>query len=317
MSQVIQVLGPRAFQHGSAVNLFEAARGFIIAEGMANEHAIFLEEEEWKMKSTSTRYRKIKASLVDICCSLPGFAAQLAQYRTPGRENRVALTRKAIEIMEELLAWRWIWEIARGGSVSEQETNETSIFLDESGRPLSSTYLLFPNNDLASDITSYDAALIYLLPVIEELIGPGWQNLFEAMRPPGVAYDHSGASLLLPCDLSSLSETFTEMFQTLEGQMCNMKTVPADAFRLLLPLLVAGQAFDENSWELRCIRKARGEMAKISGFAAFVNKEWENDRLECDASRTARRSVSWVGKGDEDKKQGLTFTMTSSVLLVH
>jgi hypothetical protein len=140
------------------------------------------------------------------------------------------LTRNAIEILEELLAWRWKWEIAHGGCVSEQETNGMTMFLDENKRPLSSIYLLFPNKDLASDITFYDAALIYHLPLIEELIGPGWQSFFEVMRPAGVSEDHSGV-LLLPCDLSGISEPFTEMFRTLEGQL-NSKTVPADAFRL-------------------------------------------------------------------------------------
>jgi hypothetical protein len=243
MAQVIQVLGPRAFKHGSALTLFEAARGFITTEGMSNEDAIFLTQEDWQTKPTSMRNRRMKASLVDTCCSLHGFAADLAQYRKSGEKNQVALTRNAIEILDELLAWRWKWEIAHGGCVSEQETNGMRMFLDENNRPLSSTYLLFPNNDLASDITLYDAALIYLLPVIEDLIGPGWQSFFEVMRSTGVPEDHSGV-LLLPCDLSGISETFTEMFRTLESQF-NSKTVPADAFRLLLPLFVAGQALDE------------------------------------------------------------------------
>jgi hypothetical protein len=84
---------------------------------------------------------------------------------------------------------------------------------------------------------------------------------------------------------------------------------------VLLSLLVAGQALDEGSRELRCIRKARKEMARITGFAAFVNKEWENDGLGGVASTLGSRSVSWVEK-DADNDQRQDSPHTSKLLLV-
>ena len=56
------------------------------------------------------------------------------------------------------------------------------------------------------------------------------------MRPGGACEEFSRI-LLLPCDLSGISETFTEQSRTLEGQL-NSKSALTDAFRLLLPLVV-------------------------------------------------------------------------------
>jgi hypothetical protein len=57
-------------------------------------------------------------------------------------------------------------------------------------------------------------------------------------------------------------------------------------------------------------------MARKIGFAAFINKEWENDGLEGVASTLGRRSVRWVEK-DADNDQRPDFPHTRRLLLVH
>ena len=291
LSHIIQVRGPKAFQHPGLFALFEAARSFIITEGIKNNHEIFLDQDQWKTKPTSMRSKAWQSTLTDIAGQLPGLAAEMEEWRRSNSEAN-ELKGKVVHILQELFEWRWNWEIAHGGRVEEIMTDPRSrLCLQSNGTPLFKKFLKFENNSLASSITSYDAALIYLLNTAEELVGKNWQQYVDVEIPAELSnnYMYLGSLLLLPSDLPEVSQVFEEMFKTIEGQLDRKTAVPGDAFRLLLPMFVAGRGLHEDCAEARYIQKAMEEMANITGFAAF-DRRWKEDGRYFKPSTTCVRA---------------------------
>lgn len=108
LSQIIQMRGPNPFRRSGAAALFEAARPFIVAEGLKNNHEIFLNQEQWKIKRTSSRSKLWKSTLGDISCQLPSIGVELEKWRITGGEA-TALTTKVVYTLDELFEWRWRW----------------------------------------------------------------------------------------------------------------------------------------------------------------------------------------------------------------
>lgn len=102
-------------------------------------------------------------------------------------------------------------------------------------------------------------------------MGNEWEDLVDAGIPNELSnnYMYLGSLLLLPSDVCSVSQVFEELFRTLEAQLDRENAVAADSFRLLLPLFIARRGAKTGSVEAKYLQMAAGEMAKMTGFAAF------------------------------------------------
>ena len=268
LAQIIQLRGPRAFHQLPTLAMFEAGRGFIIAEGLVNKHKIFLEDEQWIPRQSTVRARQMKSQLMDILCGLPSLAADLDVSEPAERQGRSGLRSKIVRILDSLFEWRWKWERTHGGCAYQVITDSNlGLNLDENDRPLFPTVFYFSDQLLANEIAHYDAALAFVLRIAQEVLGDSWSSSVNAARPSNPT--QLTPTLALPPDTRSASDAMTELFRLIEFHLSGGVGIAGDAYRLLFPLSLAGRGLPQDSDEARRIRRIRSEIADISGFGIF------------------------------------------------
>ena len=268
LAQIIQLRGPRAFHQMPTLAMFEAGRGFIIAEGIMNKHKIFLEDEQWIPRQSTVRARAMKSQLFDILCGIPSLVADLDVYENASLSMDDRIRSKIVRILNSLFEWRRKWESIHGGCAYEMTTDShLGLNLDENNRSLFPTVLYFSDLVLASDIAHYDAALSFVLRIAQNKLGDSWPSSVNAAGAPNPARPTS--TLLLPPDVRSASDPMLELVRLVEFHLSGRRAISGDAFRLLFPLGLAGKGLAQESDEARWIKRIQRETADISGFGLF------------------------------------------------
>ncbi|KAI1112672.1 hypothetical protein F5Y14DRAFT_442434 [Nemania sp. NC0429] len=200
MTRILSVCGPQMFQHQPFRDAFEAARATMVVASLVTRKRVFLDNPAWHTGPYALvpQSKAPQSYLLDILASVPellenhhnlehmtqdtqsstistalssdsmqGLVDTDSEATTTSRSN---ILNCVVAQLESLFVWRLHWQIAFGSDVrAESGTRESSVEFTN-GLPGNRTdKLRFSRPVAASDIALYNAVLMWLLALINEL----------------------------------------------------------------------------------------------------------------------------------------------------
>ncbi len=304
LGSVLEMRGPHAFvasaNNSLAHTLLESSRFLIILASLAVSKRTFLSRDEWKTipwwwwsssngKSPDGPQASKSAAdlLLDIFADLPGLMEQRerererARKRKQGRgherrcdeaEDLYDLRTKASKVLNDLLAWRRVWDSSPEGQI----TTKDSAAVLSSRRAASpsqffdSTVLSFTSTHAATYTCLYDAALILAIELFLTSTTPGVSQAFPP--PPTPPSSSSSSSRLFEEKEEDDDARMRSLSRTAAVEIC--RSIP---FQLSRTSSLTGQFL--VLYPLRMAWKALGGM-RAGGTTTTTEARWVQDLLD-------------------------------------
>ncbi|KAG5986204.1 hypothetical protein E4U54_005552 [Claviceps lovelessii] len=186
VASLIEMLGPGAFQSPSANALYEVKRPFIAVSCFIMRKRCFLEHEEWKVQPWAHRpASKLPGSmLMDTFVDIPGIVEDTDHLKEETARMELGLTssmevdalrtkvqNRILAAIHSLSESRWKWEDMYPRVCWKTRINlNTTLCLDEDGRPLFDTCLNFVGMKRTFEILMYNASRLLLFRLCD-LVG--------------------------------------------------------------------------------------------------------------------------------------------------
>ncbi|KAI3335297.1 hypothetical protein F4824DRAFT_465337 [Ustulina deusta] len=222
MTQILSACGPQMFQHQPFRDAFEAARATMVVASLVTRKRVFLDNPAWHTGpyALAPRSKAPQSYLLDILASVPGlledhhgFEQMLSQnhhlaFSAPDRADagccfediatsRSHMTNRVVAKLESLFVWRLHWQVAFGSDVWVEKTPSVESLARRNAPAAAANRhdkLRFSRPGAAADIALYNAVLMWLLALINELEPPRAQFLIQScayqamMSMPDVAF---------------------------------------------------------------------------------------------------------------------------------
>lgn len=188
IGRLIELRGPERHQTQPERDVFEANRINIVLECWIKRKRCFLEQDKWKTVpwALEPASKDTMSYLQDILCDIPGLMDDAVNLRNPGREavqkaiSYEALSRNILGRLNQLYQWRTRWEEEYPNACDEipaqQHFDEQAVFFP--------TMLRFSSTRRADEIVLYNTALILLLRLGAQAIGPTFNASMAAFYLP-------------------------------------------------------------------------------------------------------------------------------------
>ncbi|KAJ8121369.1 hypothetical protein ONZ43_g2156 [Nemania bipapillata] len=210
MSQILAACGPQMFLHQPLRDAFEAARATLVVGSLITRKRVFMDTPAWCMGPYALvpQAKEPQSYLLDILGAVPGFLEELDELEqtrlngqsaassynaTPGSSEdgapnvtnpsisssvapRSSIIDRVVVKLEALFVWRLHWQLAFGSDVciDPDAQNSSQEPPDPSANHLGKK-LRFSRPGAAADIALYNAVLMWLLALINELEPVGAQ----------------------------------------------------------------------------------------------------------------------------------------------
>ena len=214
--------------------------------------------------------------LQDILCDIPGLMEDAVNLRNCDLEalqkaiSHQALSRNIIDCLNHLYRWRMRWEDEYPNACQEIPAQQR---LDE--QPLFPKVLHFSSTKRADEIVLYNTALIFILRLGAEAIGPAFNTSTAALNLP--PFDTQGP-LYLPGQAINIQAIATEISKSVGYYLsdhCHRAGVS-----LLIPLRVAYSTFLSTSRQAKWVDAMIIRIAELNGFEiSEINKKMNPDTL--------------------------------------
>jgi hypothetical protein len=225
-----------------------------------------LEGHEWKTipwvldpeSKTSTDH------LQDILSDVPGLMEDATNVQDTLQKlgeiesQHQRLSESILIHLAELYQWRTAWQCANPGACHE--------VLAASGSPvstqiLSPTALYYSGLTAANEIRHYNAILLLLLSLRDQILGPSSNASITALSPP---VDIDYWPLYPPGAAPNPQAVAIEICRSVEYHLVDSQN--AGALFLLFPLRIAFTTFDPRSREQIWVSEVMRGIANLSGF---------------------------------------------------
>ena len=131
--------------------------------------------------------------------------------------------------------------------------------------------LQFRNVVHASHISLYNGAVALLLKIFQDLVGSlDFLESIDRGAPPGMPQPAKASALLLPPEISSLSDVTDELLRSVDFQIDCGRSIAVDSFRLICPFFLASGGMQADSASAKLIRKLVEKISSRSGIH-FLN----------------------------------------------
>ena len=214
--------------------------------------------------------------LQDVLCDIPGLMEDAVNLRNRDLEavqkaiSHQALSRNIVDCLNHLYRWRMRWEEEYPNACEEIPAQQP---LDE--QPLFPKTLHFSSIKRADEIVLYNTALIFILRLGAEAIGPTFDTSTAALNLPPI--DTRGP-LYLPGQAINIQVIATEISKSVGyylSDYCHRAGVS-----LLIPLRVAYTAFLPTSRQAKWVDTMIIRIAELNGFdISEINKKVNPDTL--------------------------------------
>jgi hypothetical protein len=195
VARLIELRSPWRHQTLYERHLLEINRLTICLSYLLKRKRCFLEQPDWVSvpwaldPSSKTPLLRLQ----DILCAMPGLVEDATNLKLPQiRSNRLKLMRESLserifKHLHSLYEWRALWETENPSSCYElAPINNFPKALGISIDPIFSNVIHFSNLTCAHEIALYNAILILLLRLGDDVIGPTFDHTVAAARIPRI-----------------------------------------------------------------------------------------------------------------------------------
>lgn len=242
-----------------------------ICQSFAIRRRIFLEELEWKTVPWEKMPKTALDSLIDILADMPGIVNDMAASEHPiSPTTRSSFHDKVGQLRTQLTAWRWAWDTANPDAGHEVFSNlklsniDTPIFREELA-----TLIEFDTTQLALEMLTYNAGLIYLLQLEDHLhIGPPHNAPLTAEDTEyirTIRRRKTSSPLLLPGEAKYICQPALEAFRLIPSLYKNLVTSKDRIMVILAPLGIVYCATKSNAELSRCMKSVLDDIPFFGG----------------------------------------------------
>jgi hypothetical protein len=268
VGRLIELRGPWRHQTLLERQFLEWNRVTVVLEHLLKSKHCYLEKPEWKTVpwALEPESKTLMVDLQGILCSMPGMMEDAAALHIPdlAPEQRLllhqTLSNKIEGHLEELYAWRTVWEEANPHACFE--VPNPSALNDKNA--LFATILHFSNLAAAIEVSMYNAILLLLCRLGYEVIDNNFNPNSPSLLPLSSALS-SPRALYLPGHARSQQAIATEICRSADYHLLE-KHSGVGAFCLLFPLRVAYQVFDDGAREKAWLEGLMKRVAELSGW---------------------------------------------------
>ncbi|KAI0018993.1 hypothetical protein F4780DRAFT_470565 [Xylariomycetidae sp. FL0641] len=319
VAKVLLACGPEVFQHDQPLrNAFEAGRATLLVASLSSRRRTFLENPRWQDVpfAHEPNTKTSQSYLLDIFIVIPGLLEDLSRlddrkeyaesdFTHPSlaaqahSDQHASLCGRIATLLRRLYLWRWDWQHKHGHYVGIDSPMQS---YSDPGygvpSPSRAGHLRFDRPVYASDITLYNAALMWLLALLWKLEPFDAATVIERCAreaiPADACLSHhfsetgfvSFAPLQSPGVCFSIREPALEICRIFEWQAQNHErhaVAGEQACLYLFPIGMARSVLESGSEEQEWIQSlldahpvTRGYgngSDNIVGFKSFVTKE--------------------------------------------
>ncbi|KAF2496090.1 hypothetical protein BU16DRAFT_366807 [Lophium mytilinum] len=266
---LLLVCGPEKFQREPLRSAFESCRATLVTTALISRQRSFLEEGRWCSIpwALDPASKSQQNHLVDILVTVPGFLeddARLRQIEDP--ELKQSLLYKVKAQLENLYSWRWAWDAANPAAVWEVYPSSSPAIASRAVE----RSLHFSNQLLASEISLYNAVLMWLLGLLWRLEPPAALFITPVPRTP------LRTPILRPHQVHSLRDPAIEICLTFEFQMRDASHSRDSALFFLFPLGLAWTVLESEPAFRDWIRSMLDQSSVTGGYAIGRNAWFGN-----------------------------------------
>ncbi|KAI1151576.1 hypothetical protein F4825DRAFT_451373 [Nemania diffusa] len=249
MSRILAACGPQMFLHQPLRDAFEAARATLVVGSLLTGKRVFMDKPVWHVGPYALvpQSKAPQSYLLDILGSVPGFledldksermmsnnnspASSYAASPSPSDDAmpnamdpsfedaarpRANIVDRVMVKLEALFVWRLHWQLAFGSDVCAESgvENASQEPFDSSVNRLDK--LRFSRTGAAADIALYNAVLMWLLALINELEPLGAQFIVQSCAYQAMASMSDAKFAFSPGSATALAEL--PSFEPLRG----------------------------------------------------------------------------------------------------
>ncbi|KAJ4419586.1 hypothetical protein N0V82_004889 [Gnomoniopsis sp. IMI 355080] len=271
VAQILKHCGPEAFQEEPLLTAFRSCRALLICQSFAIRRRIFLEEPRWKTVPWEKVPKTSLDRLIDILAEMPGIVNDMAASEHPiSPKTRSSFHQKVGQLRTQLTEWRSAWEKVNPNAGHEVCSNlklhkiDTVVFREQLA-----TMIEFDTTQLALEMLTYNAGLIYLLQLEDHL------HIGQPHNAPLTTEDMSylrtvrrrktSSPLLLPGEVKFVCQPALEAFRLIPSLYKNLITTKDRIMVILAPLGIVYCATKHNAELSRCMQAVLDDIPFFGG----------------------------------------------------
>ena len=271
MGRLIELRGPWKHQSPAERAILEHSRTLIALGCVIKRKRCFLEHHDWKQVpwGLDPQSKTETSALLDILMDLGGLLEDATTLKNSNMDSDCfcllhdTLSNNIQAHLNQLYSWRAKWGIANPNFC--HEVPNYSLF--EHSRNLFPTILQFSDISKATTITTYNATLLLLLKLGEEVAGQKFSS--SSVSPPisssNLVFSKPSLEHYPLRSTPQLRAIATEICKSAEYQLLEHHC-SVGAFSLVFPLRVAYQTFEQGSPEKDWLERMMKRVAEVSGW---------------------------------------------------